>query len=85
MRAIRSSIAMAVPIEPGSTFAAGRPQLMFEGQYAMPLLSRTYDMSPDGRRFLMIAQDKRTDKASPLQLVVVQNWLGELKRLVPTN
>jgi hypothetical protein len=39
-------------------------------------------MSRDARRFLMMKTD-RPDK--PASLVVVQNWLAELTRTVPTN
>jgi hypothetical protein len=40
-----------------------------------------YDVSPDGR-FVML-RDAGAGKAVPPQIVVVQNWLEELKRLVP--
>jgi Tol biopolymer transport system component len=39
---------MAVDVQSGSTFRAGTPRLLFEGDYV------SYDVSPDGRRFLMI-------------------------------
>jgi hypothetical protein len=41
--------------------------------------ARTFDISPDGRRFLMI---KPGGDNAPQSLVVVQNWLEELKRRV---
>jgi hypothetical protein len=45
-----------------------------------------YDVSPDGRRFLMIKKAQPDGEAPPPpQLVVVQNWHEELKRLVPIN
>ena len=44
---------------------------------------RMYDVSPDGRRFLMISNQRNGASAAPPQIVVVQNWLEELKRLVP--
>lgn len=47
---------------------------------------RTYDVSPDGRRFLMIKQVSDAGQTTaPPNLVVVQNWSEELKRLVPAN
>lgn len=46
---------------------------------------RNYDMSPDGRRFLMIKEGGADLVAAPPQLVVVQHFDEELKRLVPTN
>jgi hypothetical protein len=44
---------------------------------------RTYDVAPDGRRFLLTQQ--RDDASQPpiTQVVLVQNWLEELKRLAP--
>jgi serine/threonine-protein kinase len=46
--------------------------------------ARTYDVSADGTRFLLIKRLDPTDKVSP-SLVVVLNWHEELKRLVPSN
>ena len=43
---------MAVPVETGTTFTAGRPETLFEGPY-LDDLARNYDLAPDGR-FLMI-------------------------------
>ena len=42
---------------------------------------RTYDLSLDGSRFLMIKQQATAGEAAAL--VVVLNWFEELKRLVP--
>jgi len=41
---------------------------------------RTYDVSPDGKRFLMITQGPGTTDADQLTLIVVQHWSDELKR-----
>ena len=83
---------MAVPIEPGPTFSAGNPQMIIDGPYAGSLSSgaaalsgRTYDVSRDGQRFLMIKGGATTEAAARTQFIVVQNWLEELKRLVPTK
>ena len=59
------------------------PRVLFEGGF-YPYESnvpRTYDVAPDGR-FLMIREDT---SLAPASLVVVQNWIEELKRLVPVN
>jgi hypothetical protein len=49
-------------------------------------LGRTYDVSPDGQGFLMIKEGGGADQTvAPTQIVVIQNWVEELKRLVPTN
>ena len=74
---------LAVSIETDPTFIAGNAEVVFERQYANPQGGRTYDISPDGERFLMIKQVESASEAS--QIIVVQNWFEELKRLVPTE
>lgn len=75
---------MAAPIQPGPTFAAGAPQQLFKGPYLSPQTGPPYDVSLDGKRFLMIKDARPPGEASPPpQLVVVQSWTEELKRLVP--
>ena len=75
----------AVPVETaGSTFRAGTPATLFTTTYAPPPAWRTYDVSPDGQRFLMIKEGVGgTANAPPPSLVVVLNWFEELTRLVP--
>ncbi len=73
---------MAVPIQPRRSFAAGKPQQVFEGPYLAPLAFRTYDVSADGQRLLMI---KRAAAEEGPTLVVVQNWFEELRQRVPTH
>jgi|CXWL01.1.fsa_nt_gi serine/threonine-protein kinase len=78
---------MRVGVERGPTWAAGTPtKLLNEGYYTVPggNPGRTYDISPDGQRFLMIKAGGGSDAAAP-QIVVVQHWIEELKRLVPVN
>ena len=76
---------MAVPVQTDPGFAAGNPTVVFEGSYATPQGGRGYDVSSDGRRFLMIKEGAATgDAAQRPQIILVQNWFEELKRLVPT-
>jgi serine/threonine-protein kinase len=75
---------MAVSVNGGSSFAAGAPTLLFQGAYLARQVGRpVYDISLDGKRFLMIKNAEADGEGPPLQLVVVQNWTEELKRLVP--
>jgi eukaryotic-like serine/threonine-protein kinase len=79
---------MSAAVEGGSAFRAGNPTRLFEGRYEIGAAQsgRTYDISPDGQRFLMIKVDAGSDEtATPPSIVVVQNWHEELKRLVPTR
>jgi hypothetical protein len=39
---------------------------------------RRFDVSPDGRRFLMIDDAASATGSSPARIVVVQHWLGSL-------
>jgi serine/threonine-protein kinase len=77
---------MSVPIQRGESFAAGNPQVVFEGPYLAPNSGRTYDVSPDGERFLMLKEAASAAKTSgaPPSMIVVQGWFEEVKRRVPT-
>lgn len=76
---------MAVPVELGDTFRYGTAVELFSGPYIAANVLRTYDVSRDGQRFLMIKSAAGADEAPEAQIVIVQNWLEELKRLVATE
>jgi serine/threonine-protein kinase len=79
---------MRVGVERGPTWAAGTPtKLLNEGYFTVPggNPGRTYDISPDGKRFLIVKAGGGSGQAAVPQIVVVQNWLEELKRLVPVD
>jgi len=80
---------LSVPVETTATFSAGTPTTVFEGSYFSPpvgLAGRTYDVSPDGQRFLMIKDAPAGDpNVAPASIDVVLNWFEELKRLLPTK
>jgi len=78
---------MRVPVGRGPAWTSAAPaKLLDEGYFTSPggNPGRTYDISPDGQRFVMIKVGEAQQTTAP-QIVVVQNWLEELKRLVPTN
>jgi hypothetical protein len=58
----------------------GRPRQLFAGRFSMNNPDRGYDVSPDGRRFLMLQQRQRVPDVIT-GMIVVQNWQEELKRL----
>jgi Tol biopolymer transport system component len=80
---------LRVPVEAsGATWNAGAPMKLLEGRYytgAAGTSGRTYDVSPDGQRFLMIKAPGTDASAAPPALIVVQHWDEELRRLVPTK
>ena len=80
---------MRVGVERGPSWAATTPTLLIkEGYVTVPggNPGRTYDISPDGQRFLLIKAGGGSEQAAaPITLIVVQHFDEELKRLVPTN
>jgi len=82
----RDGALMRVPVQLGDTFQPGKevvvPSSTFTGIGVFH--GRTYDVSPDGQRFLMIKEDEQPEKAGA-RIIVVLDWFEELKRLVPTE
>jgi len=72
-------MAVTVPAR-GSSFEAARPHELFRGRYASSDLA-AYDVSRDATRFLMVRPSE--DELRPAEISIVENWTGELKRLVP--
>jgi serine/threonine-protein kinase len=76
---------MSVPWERGPTWRAGIAIKLFNGPRKSDITNnQTYDVSRDGKRFLMIKEGSGADQITP-SIEVVQNWTEELKRLVPTR
>jgi serine/threonine-protein kinase len=70
-----------------NTWSSAAPVKLFDGPYLVRTndLGRHYDVSRDGQRFLMISLRPADPSAEPLHVVVVQNWIAELQRLVPAD
>jgi len=76
---------MAVDIATQPGFAADKPRMLFAGQYVpTPVTYPNYDVSPDGKRFLMLKRSEQAE-AAQTQINVVLNWFEELKQKVPTG
>ena len=80
---------MSVTIDPKAPIKIGPPvQVLTTAYYGgITVLSRTgtYDVAPDGRRFLMLKDVDDANAVRRTQIVVVRNWIEELKRLVPVQ
>jgi serine/threonine protein kinase/Tol biopolymer transport system component len=72
---------MVVSISTEPEFAAGTPQVVFQGPYGQ-VSGLSYDVAPDGQRFLVLKP--QYDDSQIRELHVVTNWFEELKRLVPS-
>jgi eukaryotic-like serine/threonine-protein kinase len=77
----------AVSIETTPTFSRGNPAQAVERSYFMGATTgRTYDVSRDGQRFLMVKETGGDGQNStPASLIVVLNWIEELKARVPVK
>ena len=74
---------VTVAVTTGPSFLAGTPQVLFEGAYekGLPLGHTDYDVSPDGKQFLMVKPGEQG--AGPASIHVVLNWLENLKQAAP--
>ncbi len=73
----QNTAVMAVSVE-GGDFRAGAPKLLFDGPYLADTTGHaSYDVSPDGQKFLMI----RNEEGGLTELRVVLNFAEELKAL----
>ena len=75
---------MALAFEADPTFTPGALTQVFE-RNILGARNRRMAVSPDGQRFLLFANllEGGTTEAAPLQIIVVQNWFEELRRLAP--
>ena len=76
---------MSVRIATAPTFLAGAPEPVFESADLMTAWGRNYDVAPDGQRFLLTLNKGAPTSLPPAQMILVQHWFEELKRLVPTK
>ncbi len=77
---------MAAAVHAGASFSAERPKSLFEGPYfdIEPGL-RHFDISPDGRRFVMIKDVQAIEASARDELTIVLNWFDELRKLSPSG
>jgi class 3 adenylate cyclase/Tol biopolymer transport system component len=82
---------MTVTVETEPTFAVGNPKVLFEAPYYV-IAGRPYDISPDGKRFLMIKDETQAQEGDEVvestprtELIVVENWDEVLKGITPAE
>jgi serine/threonine-protein kinase len=82
---------IAVPVRTGPVFSAETPKIIFRGNYvsARAVDRQPWDISPDGKRFLMVKPpDSAGDTsgiASPRKINILLNWFEELRQRVPVK
>jgi eukaryotic-like serine/threonine-protein kinase len=75
----------AVQVQGGTTLAIGSPKLLFEFPMDVTLSGRPYDINPGGQFLIIRSRQGDAGSGTASNLIVVQNWFEELKRLRPTN
>jgi hypothetical protein len=77
---------MAVPIGQDGPAGTGR-QVVAPGYFDGTGLTspRTYDVSAEGHRFLVLKPAPSEDAPPPVRMAVVLNWFEELRRAVPSS
>ena len=81
---------MSVALETNGSVKVSAPEVLFDNpEYVLTRVWnwRAFDVSPDGKRFLMVKRvaDTDSDAASKPEIRVFLNWTKELERLVPAN
>lgn len=80
---------MRVAIETEPKFVVANPEIVLgPGSYVVSSFNRSFDISPDGQRFLMMKDVRSTGDdpyAGLAQMIVVQNWFQELNAQVPVD
>jgi hypothetical protein len=76
---------MSVKVTTTPSFSAGTPEAVFENRDLTIAWGRSYDVAPDGRRFLLPLTKESPTNLPPAQMIFVQHWFEELKRLVPAK
>ena len=76
---------MAVTIDAsGAALTAGKQTLLFQGRFSVaPGADQWYDVSPDGKRFIML-KSADTARSTPA-ITIVQEWSTELTRIAPAK
>jgi eukaryotic-like serine/threonine-protein kinase len=77
---------MHVAVGTESAWTAGPPVKLLDARYVVSPggnVVRNYDIAPDGKRFLMMKASGADATGAPPQIVVIQHFDDELKRLLP--
>jgi serine/threonine-protein kinase len=76
---------MAVSVQTGPTFSPGTPKANFRSTYVGLTSGTPWDISPDGKQFLMMKElgPRASAFGAPPEISIVLNWFEELKQRVP--
>jgi len=72
----------SVDVTSGDVFSNGNPKKIFAGNYFVSPGGRSFDIHPDGDRFIMIQPSEGPQEQ---KIFVIRNFSEEIKRLVPVE
>jgi len=73
---------MVAEVRTDPALAISTPRTLFEGPYEVQDGPVNYDVTADGRRFLMVKMEK---SEAPAELRVVTGWDRELRQALPAG
>jgi hypothetical protein len=81
---------MRVEVRTGASFSAGKPTRFFAQGYSNAAWTRgqggrTFDLTPDGQRFLVVEDAPDENSRRDNRMNVVLNWQAQLERIGPTH
>jgi Tol biopolymer transport system component len=81
----RQHAVLSVPVETrGDTFRYGNSTVLFEHSYVEEddqRTGRSYAVSPDGQRFLMMRETARPGR----EIILIRNWASEIERRISSQ
>jgi len=84
-RANKENEMWEVDFHPEMELPTGKPRLLFQSaSFGAAAHTRCWDISPDDQRFLMVKRERFPLKPVT-ELILVQNWIEDLKRLVSSG
>jgi Tol biopolymer transport system component len=76
---------VAVPVPAGPGFTYGKPQSLFDATAYNQSTSRPFDISVDGKRFLMVKNHANGSAAARPSIVVVSHWFDDVNARMPAE
>jgi hypothetical protein len=77
---------MVVPyVAQGDSFRVGKARVWSDVSLVSQAADRTFDLHPDGRRFVVVQAIAGKGESRPDHLTLVSNFGDELRRLAPTR
>jgi hypothetical protein len=85
-RSLNGDKMFSVSVKTQPTLAVGSPMLVFQGRYYFPPTGAPraqYDVTADGKRFLMLAPTTAPGSIDRPRIIVTQHWFDEVRSKFP--